>query len=414
LSAELVEDWRVQLGGDLTPVTMANGRLFVADQATRTLYALEAETGKVLWRYVTDAAVDTPPTLHEGLAIVGSTDGWVYCLRAVDGKLVYRLRVAPASRWIMSYGRLESAWPVAGAVLVMDGAAYAAAGRCSYMDGGVWLTKFAPATGEILARRRIFTPDPESGRQPDPRGFEIAGVGSDVLSGRDGKVFLQDVVLSAETLKDLPAENHLFSPTGFRDKTWWHRTYWIYGPEYRAGWGGWWQAGNLYPSGRLLVIGRDRIYGFGRSFYPRGNAGQWNRREAYRFYSTSADPEKWKADQEGEEGEKKKRRRRFRAPQRPRYPQIWSTPADGEARALVVGGDVVLAAGPLGQTHKSLEAFRGEEGIALWVLDRGTGKLLKTHTLEAMPVFDGFAAADRHAYLSCRDGTVRCYRSARE
>ena len=43
---------------------------------------------------------------------------------------------------------------------------------------------------------------------------------------------------------------HLFSPTGFLDDTWWHRSYWVYGRSFAEGAGGWPLVGRLMPGGR--------------------------------------------------------------------------------------------------------------------------------------------------------------------
>jgi hypothetical protein len=57
---------------------------------------------------------------------------------------------------------------------------------------------------------------------------------------------------------------HLFSPTGFLDDTWWHRTYWVYGRSFAGGHAGYHQAGKFAPSGRILVFDDSTVYGFGR------------------------------------------------------------------------------------------------------------------------------------------------------
>ena len=56
---------------------------------------------------------------------MGCHDGWVYALRAKDGVLAYRVRIAPREKRIVAYGIIESAWPVLGSILVHDGIAYA-------------------------------------------------------------------------------------------------------------------------------------------------------------------------------------------------------------------------------------------------------------------------------------------------
>ena len=46
--------------------------------------------------------IDSPPTVYEGKVLFGSRDGCVYCLRASDGKLVWRFRaVAEGGRVLL-------------------------------------------------------------------------------------------------------------------------------------------------------------------------------------------------------------------------------------------------------------------------------------------------------------------------
>jgi len=80
------------------------------------------------WKTYTGGAVRFPPTVWKGRVFVGSGDGWVYALEAQTGKLMWRFNAAPADRKIPVYGSLLSTWPVASGVLVEDGTAYLAAG----------------------------------------------------------------------------------------------------------------------------------------------------------------------------------------------------------------------------------------------------------------------------------------------
>ena len=80
--------------------------------------ALDAATGKIRWTFTANGRVDTAPTIHRGLCLFGCKSGWVYCLRADDGPVVWRLRAAPVDERIVAYGQIESPWPVPGSVLV--------------------------------------------------------------------------------------------------------------------------------------------------------------------------------------------------------------------------------------------------------------------------------------------------------
>jgi len=78
---------------------------------------------------------------------VGSGDGWVYAFEAATGRLLWRFRAAPAERIIPVYGSLMSTWPVAAGVLVNDGIVYAAAGIANY--DGTYLYALEARTGAV-------------------------------------------------------------------------------------------------------------------------------------------------------------------------------------------------------------------------------------------------------------------------
>ena len=57
---------------------------------------------------------------------------------------------------------------------------------------------------------------------------------------------------------------HLFSPTGFCDDSYWHRSYWLYGSTFVSGWSGYYRAGKTAPAGKILCFDESGVYGFGR------------------------------------------------------------------------------------------------------------------------------------------------------
>ena len=82
----------------------------------------DAATGETAWTFSADGRIDSPPTYYRGRLLFGSRDGWVYCLRAADGALIWRFRAAPVDRRLVAFEQVESAWPVHGSVLVDNGA----------------------------------------------------------------------------------------------------------------------------------------------------------------------------------------------------------------------------------------------------------------------------------------------------
>jgi outer membrane protein assembly factor BamB len=67
--------------------TVSGSTLYIGNGAD--LVALEAASGKELWRYTTGGGISTKPAIAEGLAFVGSFDGKLHALDAGSGKLAW-------------------------------------------------------------------------------------------------------------------------------------------------------------------------------------------------------------------------------------------------------------------------------------------------------------------------------------
>jgi len=149
--AKLGAAWVADVGGRLSSVTVASGRVYVAAVDTHTVHALDAASGKRLWAYTTGGRVDSPPTIHGEMAIFGSADGWIYAVRAADGALAWRFRAAPLDRRVVAFEQLESCWPVSGSVLVRGRTVWAVAGRSAFLDGGLRICRLEADTGRLLS-----------------------------------------------------------------------------------------------------------------------------------------------------------------------------------------------------------------------------------------------------------------------
>ena len=86
------------------------------------------KNGQKAWSYPTGGKIFAAPTFWNGRLYAGSSDGYVYALDAETGALLWRFRAAPQERNIMVYGHLSSTWPVNAGILVNEGIAYFAAG----------------------------------------------------------------------------------------------------------------------------------------------------------------------------------------------------------------------------------------------------------------------------------------------
>ena len=405
IPSSLRPTWSADIGGRLTSVVVAGDKAFVASVHQHTIHALNAADGTPAWTFTAGGRIDSAPTAYNGTVLFGSTDGHVYCLRATDGAIVWKFRGGPEDRRIVVDGALESTWPVHGSVLVMNDLVYFTAGRSSFLDGGMRMYSLKPETGEIVSSNRISGRDPETGEQPKSavKGFDMDSGLPDVLSSDGEFVFMRDMKFDDQCSRQLEGGNHLFSPTGFLDDSWWHRSYWLWAPEFKSGWGGWHQAGNTYPAGRILSFTDEAIFGFGRNEMTKGNGGQWNNGEFYRLFGATMELKEAAMQQPANA------KRRGRGYPKSRVEYLWQERIEPEVRAMVLAGDTLFVAGPHGETHLDLDAWEGKQGISLQAISTSSGKPIAKLPLDELPIFDGMAAAKGRLFLSMKDGSVRCF-----
>jgi outer membrane protein assembly factor BamB len=149
-SSPLLFDWNDNpfVKGPLSPPTIANGLAYLARPDAHEVVAVDTASGQVAWSFTARGRVDTPPTIHNGLALFGDHAGYVHALRADNGKPVWRFQAAPIDERMGAYGQIESAWPVAGSVLVIGDNAHFVAGRQALSDGGVFIFALDAMSGE--------------------------------------------------------------------------------------------------------------------------------------------------------------------------------------------------------------------------------------------------------------------------
>jgi len=379
--AELNRAWQTELGGRLSSPVVAEGKVFVASIDAHTVHALEAASGKRLWDYTAGGRVDTPPTICRGRVLFGSADGWVYCLRAADGELAWRRRAAPAQRLVGAYGQLESAWPVHGSILVQDGVAYLAAGRSSYLDGGIFLYGLDPRDGDVLQERVIYSPDPETGDVPPGDARTIPGALADVLVSDGSSVFMRQVKVFGEE-KTKP---YVFSTAGFRDATWFNRTRWAIGAVAQA---------------QPLVFDDDSAYGVRAYPGTRRNQFFYPGEQGYLLFASQLKPTASRRSP----GEARRSDGRQKSALR------WSVRVPVRVTAMVLADRKLFIAGPPDVVDPAdpLGAFESRKGGRLWAVSASDGQRLAEVRLDSPPVFDGMAASRGRLYVSTTDGGVLC------
>ena len=428
--------WQTEIGGRLSSPVLADGKIFVADIDAQTVHALDAATGKQAWNFIAGGRVNSPPTIYNGLALFGCADGWVYCLRAADGELVWRFRAAPEDQRLVAYGQVESVWPVPGSVLVAGGRLYFTAGRSSFLDGGMYFYQLNPMTGEVRAQHHINSRDPQTGGEPQDliKGVTMSGALPDVLSSDGSFVYMRQTRFNFDGAEQPPDVTHLFSPAGFLDDSWWHRTYWILGTRMNTGWGGWLTVGRKVPAGRLLVLDDSTVYGFGRLNqyalhgshvglegdelpWPLPTTASPNSPTQYRLFACAKDPKVTVISSGGKQPEVSAQKstagkKAARKDGKTMVETTWAEPIGLWARAMVLAGKTLFVAGPpdvFAGKEGDVAAFEGKKGGLLWATSTADGKTLAQYKLESPPVFDGMIAANDHLYLATLNGRVVCF-----
>ncbi len=305
--------WNIQLGGQLSAPVIANNLVFVTRVDSHSVHALDEMSGQEKWKFIAGAPIDSPPTINRGRVVFGANDGWVYCLAANDGQLIWRYRAAPLDRRTTAYEQVESLWPVSGSVLIQNDIVYAVAGRSIFLDGGLRMLRLDLATGNKISETIMDDTNPETGNNMQEKVMNLQmPVGlADILSSDGKHVFMKSQKFSLDgqrleigpnsggfveqVSKQRGEDAHIFAPMGFLDDTWFHRSYWVLGQSFAGGHGGYYQAGRYAPSGRLLVNGNGYVFGYGR----KPEYFRWTTTLEHQLYAADPNPPEIKSENAG-------------------------------------------------------------------------------------------------------------------
>jgi len=401
--AALATKWEAEIGVGITAPVIAAGKVFVAERDAYTLHCLNRTDGKRVWKFLACGPIDSPPTIYAGLCVAGCGDGSVYCLDAETGKLAWRFKVAAVERRIGSDDRLESPLAVSGSVLVMDNVVYFAAGRSSNLDGGIRVYGLDLRTGKQLHSRVVasgywaktaaaVTATPQGKRKGRPRP---AGALVDILIS-DGNAISMRQVRMNKTLTSGGSGATIFPSTGLLDPTWFHRQGWKFGRS----------------AGQLVVYGDKASYGVGNPY----TRLKHRRKGQYKQYK-----------QEGHFHQKFSRYDKEFFPvgakisatsiarRRGDTTVSWTMDEPFQPRAMVLAGKNLYLAGWLDAVQVELKTGRAKSPgdrdphkSVLRVYSAQTGKRVAEHKLESDPVFDGVAAAYGNLFISLKNGKLVC------
>jgi len=418
----------VRSSARLTQPVIAQGKVLVAAVDQHTIYALDEETGKLLWQYVAGGRVDSPPAIYQGMALFGCADGGVYCLRLRDGVLAWRFQAAQADLQTVALNQVESIWPVHGSVLLLNGVAYCCAGRSTWIDRGMDLYGLDPRTGRVVYRSHFESQHPGpldgKGQARDEHKTRVsqnttdyktflasdrsdafsmaAGAIADVLVSDGKDVFLHHVRFNAQLEKQDKMSRHLFSTSNLLDGSENHRSHWVLGTGdfSRVPVAYSWVANAptkrsptiAVPCGLMMVYDDSAVWAIRR----KGGRAQYELLQ--RANAPFSDDDPGLPD--------------FRKlPPEQVDPAQWRANLQVRPRALLKSGDYLYIGGMPGARDKkdARAAFEGHRGGLISIASAQDGSKVAELRVAAPVVWDGMAAAHGRLFASTEGGTLTCW-----
>ena len=138
---------KIQFDASYEPIAVGR-TVFVPSMVRDRVTAYDTRTGREKWRFYADGPVRFAPAACEGRLYFVSDDGYLYCLDAAGGKLLWKFRGGPADRRVLGNERLISAWCARGAPVIRDGRVYFAASIWPFM--GVFVHALDARDGKVL------------------------------------------------------------------------------------------------------------------------------------------------------------------------------------------------------------------------------------------------------------------------
>ena len=157
---------------DVFHVAVVGERLYFGSSVDGRIHCQDLNTGKDVWTFFTMAPVRLAPMVVKERVYVGSDDGWVYCLDAASGSVVWKLRAGPNDERILARGRMVSRWPVRTGVLVDNGIAYFGAGVFPHEN--VYLYAVDAITGKIIWKNDAISQQDAGRNDLSPQGYLLA------------------------------------------------------------------------------------------------------------------------------------------------------------------------------------------------------------------------------------------------
>ncbi len=126
-------------------VAVVGNLLYFGSSASGAVTCLDANSSSEVWTFFTDGPIRFAPHVADGRVFVGSDDGYVYCLNAADGSLIWSERAGPTDEMVWGNEHMISVWPVRSSVLVVGSDVFWTAGI--FPEEGMYICKRIAADG---------------------------------------------------------------------------------------------------------------------------------------------------------------------------------------------------------------------------------------------------------------------------
>jgi outer membrane protein assembly factor BamB len=144
-------------------VVGAGDSIYLGSSADDKVYALDAMTGQQRWSFFTEGPVRLAPIVSGNRLYVGSDDGYVYCLSADRGSLIWKYQASDQDRMVPGNGRMISLWPVRTGLILDAGTLYFAAGL--FPNQGTFLLALNAEDGSVIWKQKVSV---------SPQGYILA------------------------------------------------------------------------------------------------------------------------------------------------------------------------------------------------------------------------------------------------
>ncbi|MBN2093051.1 PQQ-binding-like beta-propeller repeat protein [candidate division KSB1 bacterium] len=162
------------------PIVLGN-TLYIGFNDRDKVVALDIKTGAEKWVFYVDGPVRLPLAGWQNRLFFISDDGYLYCLSAENGKMLWKFRGGPGDRKILGNKRLISTWPARGGVVIYDGIVYFAASIWPFM--GTFIYAIDAATGSIVWQNEGTGAEYMNQPHNSPAFAGVAPQGAFVVSG---------------------------------------------------------------------------------------------------------------------------------------------------------------------------------------------------------------------------------------